>query len=149
MDIRTAIVRYCNYQERCHKEVKDKLYELGCYSSEIDEQIAYLIEKGLLNEERYARAIARGKFRMKQWGRNKIKYQLRQNQVSDYCVKKAMLEIAEDEYIRVLQKLAKEKWKELKGKEPLKKNKLYRYLMQKGYEGDLIGKVVKGLIEGD
>ncbi len=149
MDIRTAIVRYCNYQERCHKEVKDKLYELGCFSSEVNEQLAYLIERGLLNEERYARAIARGKYRMKQWGRNKIKYQLRQNQVSDYCVKKAMLEIDEDEYMRVLQKLAEGKWRELKGKEALKKNKLYRYLMQKGYEGDLIGKVVKGLIEGD
>src|SRR5690606_5982087 len=114
MDKRSSIYHYCQYQERCHAEVRNKLYELGCRTPEVEELIAELIEKDLLNEERYARAIARGKFRMKQWGRQKILQQLKLNKISEYCIKKAMTEIDEDEYMQVLQKLAERKWQELK-----------------------------------
>ena len=72
-----AILHYCKYQERCHAEVRNKLYELGLTTPEVEHQLADLIETGVLNEERFARSFARGKFRMLHWGREKIKQQLK------------------------------------------------------------------------
>src|SRR5882762_609956 len=84
---------YCAYQERCHSEVKEKLYSFGLWKQEVETILSQLIEEGYLNEERFAIQFAGGKFRMKQWGRVKIKYELKQRQVSEYCVKKALKEI--------------------------------------------------------
>lgn len=143
-----AAYRYCQYQERSHKEVRNKLYELGCKTAEVETIISELIEKDLLNEERYARAIARGKFRMKQWGRQKIVQALKLQQVSDYCIKKAMKEIDGNEYEQTLKKLAEKKWHELRAerKSLMKRAKVYRYLLQKGYETDMINDVLKEII---
>jgi regulatory protein len=150
-DVRTAIYRYCNYQERSHQEARDKLYELGCRTTEVEEYIAELIEKGVLNEERFARAIARGKFRMKQWGKQKIIQQLKQQRVSEYCIKKALTEIDPDEYYKTLEKLAEKKWIELRKErsQPARKAKTYRYLLQKGYESSLIQDVINEIIKGN
>src|SRR5687767_15443183 len=98
---------YCAYQERCHVEVKEKLYSFGLRKQMVEESIAQLIEEDYLNEERFAIQFAGGKFRMKQWGRVKIKYALKQKQVSEYCIKKAMKELDEKDYGNTLQKLAK------------------------------------------
>lgn len=146
--ITAAIQYYCKYQERSHKEVRNKLYELGCKTVEVNAHISELIEAGLLNEERYARAIARGKFRMKQWGRGKIVQQLKMNEVSDYCIKKGLTEIDPEEYFQTLQKLAGKKWGELKGEKNIfiKKKKTYNYLAQKGYEYDLINDAINEII---
>ena len=135
-----AILHYCKYQERCHMEVRNKLYELGFTTGEVERQLAELIENGVLNEERYARAFARGKFRMLHWGREKIKQHLKQKKISDYCIKKALTEINEEEYTRTLNKLSNKKCVELKPirSVPTKKSRLYRYLVQKGYERDLV-----------
>lgn len=148
MDIQSSIYRYCNYQERSHQEVRNKLYELGCKTAEVEKHISELIEKDLLNEERYARAIARGKFRMKQWGRVKIVQQLKLQKVSDYCIKKALKEIDADEYTAVLNRLATRKWEELKKErsQHIRKHKTYRYLLQKGYESDLINDTINEII---
>ncbi len=148
MEVKKAILHYCQYQERCHSEVKNKLYELGCNTTEVNENIANLIEAGALNEERFAKAYARGKFRMKQWGKIKIKQHLKQKQVSDYCIKKAFLEINEDEYHSTIRKLAETKKAELKGEKNIftKRGKLYRYLAQKGYEQVLILEMIEALI---
>jgi regulatory protein len=130
---------YCAYQERSHAEVKEKLYNLGVWKKEHDDIIAVLIEENYLNEERFAIAFARGKFRMKHWGRVKIKYELKQKQVSEYCIKKALKEIDEDEYLKTLQKLAEEKHASLKGEQYLiRKKKTIDYLAQKGFEMELI-----------
>ena len=130
---------YCAYQERCHSEVKEKLYNLGVWKKEHDEIIATLIEENYLNEERFAIAFAGGRFRMKQWGRTKIKYELKQKQVSEYCIKKALKQIEEEEYLKVLGKLAKEKYASLKNDQHLiRKKKTIDYLQQKGYEYELI-----------
>lgn len=144
MSVKDSITRYCQYQPRCHKEVRNKLYELGCTTPEVEEQIIDLIQTGLLNEENYARAIARGKFRMKQWGRRKIVEQLKFQQVSDYCIKKALTEIDEDEYLETLSMLAGKKLKELKSEKNIfiKKQKMYRYLVQKGYESGLASETI-------
>jgi regulatory protein len=149
METRAAIYHYCQYQERSHKEVRNKLYELGCKTAEVEQVISELIEKDLLNEERYARAIARGKFRMKQWGRQKIIQSLKLQQVSEYCIKKALKEIDGEEYARTLKKLAEKKWHEFRAdKRPLlRQAKVYRYLVQKGYETDMVKDVLKEIIQ--
>jgi len=144
-----AILHYCKYQERCHLEVRNKLYELGFTSGEVERQLAGLVETGVLNEERFARAYAGGKFRMKQWGREKIKQHLKLKKVSDYCIRKALAEINGEEYEKVLKKLAVKKTEELKGDKSVwsRKTKLYRYLVQKGYERDLVITQIKECIK--
>lgn len=135
---------YCAYQERCHSEVKEKLYQLGVWKKDHDEIIASLIEENYLNEERFAIAYAGGKFRVKQWGRVKIKYELKQKQVSDYSIKKAMKQIDEEEYLSVLNKLAQEKYAALKSEQYLlRKKKTMDYLLAKGFEADLVRKAVE------
>lgn len=151
MDLKTAIYRYCNYQERCHKEVRNKLYELGATSHEVQQLITEVIEAGLLNEERYAKAYARGRFRIKHWGRQKIVQQLKLNQVSAYCIKAGLGEIDPDEYYKTLNHLAERKISELRTEKNLfvKKQKTYRYLLQKGFEADLINTIIQDIMTKD
>jgi regulatory protein len=134
---------YCGYQERSHSEVKEKLYTLGVWKKEQDEIISTLIEENYLNEERFAIAFARGKFRIKQWGRIKIKYELKQKQVSEYCIKKALQQIDEEDYFSVLKKLVEGKYNSLKKEQYLvRKKKTANYLMQKGYEHNLVEEAI-------
>ena len=141
------IKHYCAYQERSHKEVKEKLYAFGLYKADVEMLLTQLIEENYLNEERFALAFAGGKFRMKQWGRQKIKYELKQKQVSDYCIKKALAAIDGEQYEKVLNKMATGKLNALKTEKNLllKKRKLQQYLMQKGFETALIAKVMDEL----
>ena len=135
--------QYCAYQERCHSEVKEKLYNLGVWKRDHDEIIATLIEENYLNEERFAIAFAGGRFRIKKWGRVKIKYELKQKQVSEYSIKKSLKQIDESEYLGVLTKLAEEKYIALKGEQYLvRKKKTMDYLLQKGYETELVHKTI-------
>lgn len=137
---------YCGYQERSHSEVKEKLYQLGVWKKDHDEIIASLIEDNYLNEERFAIAFAGGKFRMKEWGRVKIKYELKQKQVSDYSIRKALKEIQEEDYLKVLHKLAEEKYASLKSEQYLvRKKKAMDYLMQRGFEPELVTGVLNEL----
>jgi regulatory protein len=131
---------YCAYQERCHSEVKEKLYSFGLRKTEVEQLLSQLIDEDYLNEERFAVQFAGGKFRMKQWGRIKIKYELKQKQVSAYCIKKAMTVIDEETYLKTLEKLAAEKLKTLRSETNhfIRKRKLQDYLLQKGYEPELI-----------
>ncbi|MDP4262459.1 MAG: regulatory protein RecX [Bacteroidota bacterium] len=139
---------YCGYQERCHSEVKQKLYDLGVWKKDHDEIIAALIEEGYLNEERFAIAFAGGKFRMKQWGRVKIKYELKQRQVSDYSIKKALKQIGEEEYLIIVRNLAGEKYASLKSEQYLaRKKKTIDYLVQKGFENELVLAAIQSVIE--
>jgi regulatory protein len=131
--------QYCGYQERSHFEVQQKLWELGVYRSYHDEIISTLIEEDYLNESRFAKQYAGGKFRLKNWGRKKIYYGLKEKKVSDYNIKMALKEINEDDYINTLYKLAEKKYKELKDEQYLiRKKKTIDYLLQKGYENPLI-----------
>jgi len=131
---------FCGYQERSHNEVKEKLYGFGLYKNDVEELLSLLIEENYLNEERYAIAFAGGKFRMKQWGRVKIRYELQQKKVSAYCIKKALASIEEADYEKTLQKLASAKLLVLKSEKNIfvKKTKLRNYLLQKGFEPSLI-----------
>ncbi|HUZ57451.1 MAG TPA: regulatory protein RecX [Hanamia sp.] len=134
------IKQYCAYQERCHAEVRDKLYSFGLNKSEVEEIISELITENYLNEERFAIHYAGGKFRMKQWGKNKIKQALKFKQVSDYCIKKALKEIDESEYKKTFLKLTELKLKTLKSEKNIfiKKRKLHDFLLMKGYESELV-----------
>lgn len=149
MDFKTAILHYCNYQDRSHKEVRNKLYELGCKAKEVEEYLTDLITSGLLNEERYARSITRGKFRIKQWGRNKIVQHLKAQNISSYCIKNALTEINPQEYILTLKMLSEKKWVQMKAERNYfkKKSKLYKYLLHKGFESDLIADIIQEIIE--
>ncbi|MCS3798240.1 regulatory protein RecX [Niastella sp. OAS944] len=141
---------YCAYQERCHMEVKEKLYSFGLRKQVVEESISQLIEEDYLNEERFAIQYAGGKFRMKQWGRVKIKHALQQKQVSAYCVNKAMKEINDDDYEKTLHKLAEQKWNSVTGEGVnlfVKMSKTSDYLLQKGYEAELVRGVIAGLKE--
>jgi regulatory protein len=138
------IKQYCAYQERCHAEVRDKLYSFGLHKNEVEEIISTLITENYLNEERFAIHFAGGKFRMKQWGKIKIKQALKYKQVSDYCIKKALKEIDEHEYEKTFQKLVQQKVKNLKVEKNIfiKKRKLQDFLLQKGFETNMIREAV-------
>lgn len=144
MDLQTSIYRYCNYQDRCQQEVRDKLYSLGASPAETENLIAELIEANLLNEERFARSYARGRFRIKAWGRVKITQHLKQHRVSDYCIKMGLTEIGAEEYYKTLIKLAAQKWHELRTERSMaqRKGKTFRFLQQRGFESALITEAI-------
>ena len=141
------IKQYCAYQERCHSEVRDKLYSFGLHKDKVEEIIYTLITENYLNEERFAILYAGSKFRMKQWGKNKIKQSLKFKQISDYCIKKALKEFDDENYKKAFQKLAEQKLKTLKGERNIfiKKRKLQDFLLQKGYENELVIEMVKNI----
>lgn len=135
---------YCGYSERCHSEVKKKLYELGVSSIEHDEIMATLIEENYLNEERFAIQFAGGKFRMNQWGRQKIRYALKEKKVSEYCIKRGLEQIDENDYEKTLNDLAIKKYHLFNDDALLiRKKKVINYLVQKGFEADLVNAAVR------
>lgn len=138
--ISLSIEQYCQYQERCHQQVRDKLYSLGANTEEVECLIATLIEKDLLNEQRFANAYTRGHFINKKWGKIKIKYALKQLKVSDFCISKSMKEINDQVYENVLKGLIEKKNKDYKATTIAwqRKAKIQQYLLQKGYENELI-----------
>jgi regulatory protein len=139
---------YCAYQERCHAEVKEKLYSFGLRKNDVEEAISRLIEDNYLNEERFAIQFAGGRFRMKHWGKVKIRYELKQKQVGEYCIKKALAAITDDDYDRALTKLVEDKWEDLQGENDfVRRQKLQNHLIQKGYETEKIRAVLTRIKE--
>lgn len=131
--------KYCAYQERCHQEVRSKLISLKVYGDDLEEIISELISDNYLNEERFACAFARGKFRMKKWGRNKIKQHLKLKRISSYCLKKAMEEIEEEEYLDTLQSILRKKMEKHSDLKPLiAKDKAIQYAISRGYETSIV-----------
>ncbi|MBN8859709.1 MAG: RecX family transcriptional regulator [Sphingobacteriales bacterium] len=143
------IKHYCAYQERSHKETMDKLYSLGTRRQQAEILLSQLIEEGYLNEERFAIQYAGSKFRMKHWGRKKIEHGLKERFVSTYCIKKALAQIVDTDYENALHRLANNKWEALKGTSNVftKMKKLQDYLLQKGYEYELVNNAVKKIRE--
>ncbi len=130
---------WCAYQERCQQDTRNKLYELGLWPEAVENIIVKLIEDNFLNEERFAIQFAKGKFNIKKWGRIKIKQELKQKRVSDYCLKKALQQIDEEEYIAALKKVIAIKKRLITEKNPVKlKFKLATFAISKGYERDLV-----------
>ena len=135
---------WCAYQERSQFEVRNKLYEYGVYNDDAENIITQLIQENFLNEERFAIAFARGKFRIKHWGKIKIKIELKQHKVSDYCIKNALNQIDGNEYFATLEKIIEKKKSEIKETNKIKKHyKIIKYAMSRGYEQDLIMEAIK------
>ncbi len=142
----SKLQRYCAYQDRCHKEVRSKLLKLGIYGDDLEEIMASLISDNYLNEERFAKSFARGKFRIRQWGRNRIQLELKRRDISEYCITKAMQEIDEETYLRTLKAVIEKKAILLKIKEAdsfKRKAKLAKFAIGKGYESSLVWKILE------
>ena len=141
---------YCAYQDRCHSEVKTKAYSFGLRKSEVEELTSKLIGENCLNEERFAKAFAGGKFRIKQWGRIKIRSELKNKQISYYCIAAALDEIDDLKYKETLHKLAVKRWNSIKGAGTnlfVKMTKTRDHLLLKGYEANLVAIEIKALTE--
>ena len=147
VDEKTALTKaehYCAYQERSQQEVRDKLYEWGLHSADVENVIVQLIAGNYLNEERFANAYTRGKFNQKGWGKNKIKQGLKFKRVSEALIKKALQSINGDEYLLMLNKVITKKSALLNEKDPYKrKYKLHQYAISRGYENDIVSDVLK------
>lgn len=147
LDKKQALVKaehFCVYQERSQKEVRYKLVEWGMRGDELEEIISELILNNFLNEERFAKSYASGKFNIKHWGRVKIKQGLKLKGVPDKILQKAIYSIDDDDYLQTIEKLALKKVQSLSESDPFKrKNKLMSYLQAKGFETDLILLVLK------
>ncbi len=136
--------RYCAYQERCHKEVNQKLYEMRMIPLAVDEIIDHLLRHNFLNETRFAQAFARGKFRTKKWGRNRIVNELKRREISKYNIQIALKEIPDSEYYETFDALAEKRLQQLISEKDLqkKRKKLADYLFYRGWESALVyGKV--------
>ena len=137
-------MQFCAYQERCQQEVRDKLYSLGMWEDAVEKIIGELIEQNFINEERFAKAYAGGKFRIKHWGKKKIELSLKQKGISAFCIQKGLAEINNQEYHKVLTEVIDKQFKTVKESNPLKKNyKISQYCMSRGFEGDLVWEIIK------
>jgi regulatory protein len=141
------MMNYCVYQDRCHQEVEEKLKALDMYEDAKNHIIIKLLEDDFLNEERFARSYARGKFRIKKYGRVRITRELKSRAISVYNLKAGLSEIDEEEYINTLRDLAQHKLNITKESNVYKKRqKIYQHLAYKGYETELIYEVIHDLL---
>lgn len=140
-------MQYCAYRDRSQKEVEDKLLEMRMIPEAREEIIIKLMQEDFLNEERFARSFVRGKFRIKKWGRIRIKRELKLKEISSPIISLGMTEIDEKQYIKTLYHLAEKKLNLIKESNPLKRRKkLTDHLLQKGYEANLVYETVNTLI---
>ncbi len=143
-EAKLKVAKYCSYQERCHQEVRDKLYGYGLTPDDVEEIIYELIQQDFLNEERYAIAYTRGKFNYKKWGKNKIRRELKYRKISDYCIRKGMSEISVEAYQATLLSVLEKKIASLSKIKGYQKNyKAAQYALSRGYESDLIWSLIK------
>lgn len=140
------IYNYCAYQERSHKEVRNKLYSYGLWGSEVEDLLTRLITEDFLNEERFAKSYAGGKFRMKKWGKIKIERELEAHGLTPRCIKIGLKEIEESDYQATLAAIIEKKWNVLDESNLFKKkDKTARYAIMKGFEPNLVWQVIKSL----
>ena len=135
----SQLQRYCAYQDRCHQECRTKLLELGVYGDALEEILDDLIANDFLDEERFAKSYARGKFRMKQWGRIRIVSELKLRKISAYCIKEALKEIDEADYMQTILDLIEKYGRthpDLEGFDL--RQKTTNYVLSRGFESELV-----------
>lgn len=140
---------FCAYQERTLKEVRQKLYEWEVAADDATPVIAELISQNYLNEERFARAFAGGKFRVKKWGRLKIKQEMKLRGLSNDLIQKGLTEIDGDTYEEVLRDLLEKKARNLRGEPLAVKQKIVRHALSRGFESDIVWDLLKSMEVGD
>ncbi|MFH1321626.1 MAG: regulatory protein RecX [Bacteroidota bacterium] len=136
---------YCAYSERCQQEMRNKLYEWGLIPDVVESIIAELIIENFINEERYAKMFAGGKFRIKKWGRIKIRQKLQAKNISEYCIRKGFDEIDEADYMKTLKEISEKKARLVnETDEYIKRDKIAKYIINKGFEPEIVWKVLIG-----
>ena len=149
-EARGKLETYCSYQERCVWELRRKLFEKGIQGPAVETILAELEARGFVNEERFARSYARGKFRIKRWGKGRISQELKLRQISSALIQLGLSEIDGDEYFATLEREAEKKWEKTKEKDAYKKKYLVtQYLMSKGFEQDLIQEALSALVSNE
>ncbi len=141
--------RYCAYQERCHKEVETKLASMRLIPAAKEKIILHLLQHNFLNEERFAKSFARGKFSIKKWGKIRITRELKSRNISAFNIKSGLKEISESDYIATFHELAEKKFNALTTTEDSykKRKKLIDYLAYRGWEHHLIFEKIHELFE--
>lgn len=138
---------YCAYQERCHQEVTRKLYEMQLIPEAVEIIMLHLFEHDFINETRFAKAFARGKFSIKKWGKNRIINELKKRKISSYNINLALQELNDEDYYKTFDALAEKRLKQIKETNKYKKRKkLADYLLYRGWESDLVYEKTKELI---
>lgn len=138
-EIQKKMEYYCAYQERCYKEVDEKLFSLSVSQTEKEQIITYLIENNFINEERFAQSFVRGKHNYKFWGKNRIINELKFRNISSRNIQTALKEIPETTYLHNFHALAEKNWEAIAAPKGQKKNKKFvDFLLRKGYETGLI-----------
>lgn len=133
------MAKYCAYQERCQFEVRNKLFNNQLSEDEIENIICELIDQNYLDEERFARTFVRGKFGMKGWGKIKITQHLKQKRISDYCIRKGLEEISQEDYYSKMTSIVEKKMKEYNAEDEFTRTqKIARYLISRGYESEMV-----------
>ncbi len=146
-EIKRKLEQYCVYQDRCHKEVEQKMREFSLIPEAREMILLSLIQDNFLNEERFAKSFARGKFRIKNWGKQRIVRELKFKDISAYNIKTALKEIDEQEYVETIYRITENRNEVISEPNQYKrKQKLFAFLMRKGFESELIYKVVNEVI---
>lgn len=141
-EIKLKLANYCVYQDRCHAEVEQKMREFLLIEEAKEEIMLYLLKENYLNEERFTRSYIRGKFYIKHWGKNKIRMNLKQKQISEKLINKCFDEIDEADYEKTIRKIYEDYASKQKGlKEYQKKSKTIKYLMSRGFEYEKINDI--------
>ena len=147
-EIKRKLERYCVYQDRCHKEIETKLKDFVLIEEAKNQIILHLIEHNFLNEERFAKSFARGKFKIKNWGKQRIVRELKFRDISEYNIKTALKEIDEVEYLKTIHKITTKRNELINEPDFYKrKKKLTDFLIRKGFEYDLIFETIKKILE--
>ena len=143
-EAKRKLEHYCAYQERCHKEVVSKLRELQMIPQAIDVILVHLLDHNFLNETRFAETFARGKFRVKKWGKRRIENELKLRQISAYNIKKGLAQISESDYFETFDLLALKRLEAINKYK--KRKKLADYLLYRGWDSSMVYNKVKELI---
>lgn len=149
-EAKRKLERYCIYQDRCHKEIEQKLYEMRMIPEACEVIILHLIEHDFLNEERFAKSYARGKFSIKKRGKQRIIRELKYRNISKYNIDKALQEINNNDYLNTLNEITQKKHDSiLEINSFKKKKKIIDFLLRKGYESHLIYEAVDNVMTND
>lgn len=147
-EITQKLEYFCAYQDRCHKEVEQKMREFSLIPAAKELILLHLMQHDFLNEERFSKSFARGKFSIKKWGKQRIVRELKFREISNYNIKTALKEIGEDDYLVTITTLAKRRNEQITASDFYKrKKKLTDFLIRKGYEYDLIYKIVAEVLK--
>ena len=144
----SKLQNYCSYQERCHQEVRRKLISMRMIPEAIDQIIVALLDHNFLNEERFAKAYVRGKFRIKKWGRRRLTLELKKKEIGIFNINQAISQINELDYLEVFNDLSESRLSFIKESNKLKKRKkLADYLLYRGWESHLVYQRVNELVQ--